>query len=109
MKFARSFSVSLVFAALLAPAAFADPLPEIEGTQMELRDTTVGVSGFWNWVVSHDKLGVGTTMSPDSGSSPLFEKADGTMVNLNETDVGVKLEGMKETVKDKARDIFDKD
>ena len=80
MKFARSFSVSLVFAALLAPAAFAAPLPEIEGTQMELRDTTVGVSGFWNWVVSHDKLGIGTTMSPDSGSSPLFEKADGTIV-----------------------------
>ncbi len=80
MKFARSFPVSLVFAALLAPAAFADPLPEIEGTQMELRDTTVGVSGFWNWVVSHDKLGIGTTMSPDSGSSPLFEKADGSIV-----------------------------
>ena len=80
MKFARSFSVSLVFAALLAPAAFADPLPEIEGTQMELRDTTVGVSGFWNWVVSHDKLGIGTMMSPDSGSSPLFEKADGSIV-----------------------------
>ena len=80
MKFARSFSVSLVFAALLAPAAFADPLPEIEGTRMELRDTTVGVSGFWNWVVSHDKFGIGTEMAPDSGASPLFLKEDGRLV-----------------------------
>ena len=36
----------------------------------------------------------------------VVEKADGTVINLNETDVGVKLEGMKETVKDKAKDLF---
>lgn len=38
----------------------------------------------------------------------IIEKADGSMTNLNETDVGVKLEDAKETVKDKVRDIFDK-
>ncbi len=39
----------------------------------------------------------------------VIEKADGTITNLNETDVGVKLGEIKENVKDKARDIFDKD
>ncbi len=44
----------------------------VEGTQMAKGDTTVSVSGFWNWGAYHDKLGIGTKMSPDSGSSPLF-------------------------------------
>lgn len=35
-----------------------------------------------------------------------IEKKDGTIVNLNETKMGVKLEGLKETAKDKARDLF---
>ena len=38
----------------------------------------------------------------------IIEKADGTMVNLNETQAGVKLEEIKETVKGKAKDIFEK-
>lgn len=35
-----------------------------------------------------------------------IEKKDGTIVNLNETRVGVKLEELKETAKDKAKDLF---
>ena len=35
-----------------------------------------------------------------------IEKKDGTIVNLNETRVGTKLEEIKETAKDKAKDIF---
>lgn len=35
-----------------------------------------------------------------------IEKKDGTIVNLNETKMGVKLEGLKETAKDKAKDLF---
>ncbi|MBQ6067795.1 MAG: DUF4342 domain-containing protein [Clostridia bacterium] len=35
-----------------------------------------------------------------------IEKKDGTIVNLNETRMGVKLEEIKETAKDKAKDIF---
>ena len=38
----------------------------------------------------------------------MIEKADGTMVNLNETDVGAKLENAKETFKDKTKDVFGK-
>lgn len=47
-----------------------------DGVQMAVDDTTVGVSGFWNWGAYHDKYNIGTEMSPDSGSSPLFYKAD---------------------------------
>lgn len=43
-----------------------------DGVQMEVKDSTVGVSGFWNWGAYHDKYNIGTKMSPDSGSSPLF-------------------------------------
>ena len=43
-----------------------------DGVQQAKKDSTVGVSGFWNWGVYHDKLGIGTKMAPDSGSSPLF-------------------------------------
>ena len=35
-----------------------------------------------------------------------IEKKDGTIVNLNETRVGTMLEEIKETAKDKAKDIF---
>jgi len=44
----------------------------VDGVQQERGDTTVGISGFWNWGAYHDKLGIGTKMSPDSGASPLF-------------------------------------
>jgi len=45
-----------------------------EGKQMAKKDSTVGISGFWNWGAYHDKLGIGTVMSPDSGTSPLYAK-----------------------------------
>lgn len=35
-----------------------------------------------------------------------IEKQDGIFVNLNETPLGVKLEDMKETVKEKAKETF---
>lgn len=45
----------------------------MDGQQMERGDSTVGVSGFWNWGAYHDKYKeTGTRMNPDSGSSPLF-------------------------------------
>ncbi len=45
----------------------------VEGVQQTRGDTTVGVSGFWNWGAYHDKYKeTNTKMSPDSGSSPLF-------------------------------------
>ena len=47
---------------------------EAEGVQQAKKDSTVGLSGFWNWGAYHDKLGIGTVMSPDSGTSPLYKK-----------------------------------
>lgn len=44
----------------------------VEGVQQARGDSTVGISGFWNWGAYHDKLGIGTKMSPDSGASPIF-------------------------------------
>lgn len=35
-----------------------------------------------------------------------IEKKDGTIINLNETKVGAKLENLKESAKDKAKDLF---
>ena len=35
-----------------------------------------------------------------------IEKKDGTIINLNETRFGAKLENLKESAKDKARDLF---
>lgn len=55
----------------LAPSVNAS-----DGEQMALRDSTVGVSGFWNWGAYHDKYDIGTKMSVDSGASPLFYKAE---------------------------------
>ena len=44
----------------------------VEGVQQKRGDSTVSISGFWNWGAYHDKYGIGTKMSPDSGSSPIF-------------------------------------
>ena len=52
----------------------APSVSDIDGQQMASRDSTVGLSGFWNWGAYHDKLGIGTVMSPDSGTSPLYLK-----------------------------------
>ena len=35
-----------------------------------------------------------------------IEKKDGTIINLNETKLGSKLENLKDAAKDKARDLF---
>ncbi len=44
----------------------------VEGVQQARGDSTVGVSGFWNWGAYHDKYGIGTKMTPDSGASPVY-------------------------------------
>ena len=58
-----------------------DPLYTViaSGERQALHDTTVGVSGLWNWIASHDFLDIGTVMIPDSGASPLFAKEDGSI------------------------------
>ena len=53
----------------------APSISDIDGEQMKKGDTTVGVSGFWNWGAYHDKYNIGTKMVPDSGASPLFRKS----------------------------------
>lgn len=52
--------------------SLASGVSEAEGVQQAVKDSTVGISGFWNWGAYHDKLGLGTTMSPDSGASPVY-------------------------------------
>ena len=37
-----------------------------------------------------------------------IEKQDGSVVNLNETDLGMKLEAIKETAKDRAKEFIDR-
>ena len=54
------------------PQPKSNEVTGIDGVQQQKGDKTVGISGFWNWGAYHDKLGIGTEMSPDSGSSPLF-------------------------------------
>ena len=59
------------FTAFTPDPSKAPSLSEVKGKQMEMKDTTVGVSGFWHWGAYHDKYGIGTEMKPDSGTSPL--------------------------------------
>ena len=66
----------------------APSISEIGGTQMALKDTTVGISGFWNWGGYHDKLCIGTVMVPDSGTSPLYRKADGSILAEASMEIG---------------------
>lgn len=66
----------------------APSVNQIGGIQMERGDTTVGVSGLWNWGAYHDKLGIGTKMVPDSGSSPLFRKDDGSIYAEASMEIG---------------------
>ncbi len=58
------------FTAFTPDPSKAPSLSDVNGTQMEMKDTTVGVSGFWHWGAYHDKYGT-TVMKPDSGTSPL--------------------------------------
>ena len=62
------------FTAFTPDPSLATSVSSAEGEQQAKKDSTVGVSGFWNWGAYHDKLGIGTTMSPDSGSSPLYKR-----------------------------------
>ena len=66
----------------------APSVSEIGGVQQALKDSTVGVSGFWNWGAYHDKLGIGTKMVPDSGSSPLYRKDDGSIYAEASMEIG---------------------
>ena len=59
------------FTAFTPDPSKAPSLSNVNGKQMEMKDTTVGVSGFWHWGAYHDKYGIGTEMKPDSGTSPL--------------------------------------
>ena len=52
----------------------APSISDIDGVQQATKDSTVGVSGFWNWGAYHDKYGIGTIMTPDSGTSPLYKR-----------------------------------
>lgn len=63
-------------------------LADIEGKQLTKGDTSVGISGYWNWGAYHDKWeNTGTVMSPDSGTSPLFIK-DGIVVATASMSIG---------------------
>ena len=66
----------------------APSISEGEGTHLEFGDTTVSVSGLWNWGAYHDKLGIGTKMVPDSGDSPLYKLDDGTVIARASMEIG---------------------
>ena len=66
----------------------APSIKEGDGEHMAFGDTTVGVSGLWNWGAYHDKLGIGTKMVPDSGDSPLYRLDDGTVIARASMEIG---------------------
>jgi hypothetical protein len=66
----------------------APSIKEGDGVQQAFGDTTVGVSGLWNWGAYHDKLGIGTKMVPDSGASPLYRLDDGSIVARASMEIG---------------------
>ena len=68
--------------------SLAPSISEGEGTHLEFGDTTVAVSGLWNWGAYHDKLGIGTKMVPDSGDSPLYKLDDGTVIARASMEIG---------------------
>ena len=68
--------------------SLAPSISEGEGTHLEFGDTTVAVSGLWNWGAYHDKLGIGTKMVPDSGDSPLYRLDDGTVIARASMEIG---------------------
>lgn len=76
------------FAKFTPDPSKAPSVNEIGGQQMALGDQTVGVSGFWNWGAYHDKLGIGTVMVPDSGTSPLYRKSDGSILAEASMEIG---------------------
>ena len=76
------------FTAFTPDTTKAPSVNQISGTQMAHGDTTVGLSGLWNWGAYHDRLGIGTKMVPDSGSSPLFRKDDGSIYAEASMEIG---------------------
>ena len=66
----------------------APSVNKIGGEQQKMGDSTVSVSGLWNWGAYHDKLGIGTKMVPDSGASPLFKKDDGSIYAEASMEIG---------------------
>lgn len=71
------------FNAFTPDASLAPSVSEIDGVQQVKGDTSVGLSGFWNWAAYHDKYNIGTKMSPDSGASPLFLRDGIKYVRIN--------------------------
>ena len=59
-----------------------------EGEHLAFGDTTVAVTGLWNWGAYHDKLGIGTKMVPDSGDSPLYRLDDGSIIARASMEIG---------------------
>ena len=66
----------------------APSIKEGDGEHLAFGDTTVGVSGLWNWGAYHDKLGIGTKMVPDSGDSPLYKLDDGSIIARASMEIG---------------------
>ena len=77
----------------------APSIKEGDGEHLAFGDTTVGVSGLWNWGAYHDKLGIGTKMVPDSGDSPLYKMEDGTIIARASMEIGAEPEWTEEKAK----------
>lgn len=87
------------FEAFTPDPSKAPSIKEGDGEHMEFGDTTVAVSGLWNWGAYHDKLGIGTKMVPDSGDSPLYKLTDGTIIARASMEIGPEPEWTEEKAK----------
>ncbi len=76
------------FTAFTPDPSLAPSIKEGDGEHLAFGDTTVAVSGLWNWGAYHDKLGIGTKMVPDSGDSPLYRLDDGTVIARASMEIG---------------------
>ncbi|SHM74532.1 MULTISPECIES: glycosyl hydrolase family 8 [unclassified Fibrobacter] len=76
------------FTAFTPDPSKAPSIKEGDGEHLAFGDTTVGVSGLWNWGAYHDKLGIGTKMVPDSGDSPLYKLDDGSIIARASMEIG---------------------
>lgn len=83
----KNLKVLVASMALMATSAvFAGQ--EISGKQLLLKDSTVGVSGLWNWITVSDNLDIGTEIVPARGTSPLFAKEDGSILAEANMEIG---------------------
>ena len=87
------------FEAFTPDPSKAPSIKEGDGEHMEFGDTTVAVSGLWNWGAYHDKLGIGTKMVPDSGDSPLYKLEDGSIIARASMEIGPEPEWTEEKAK----------